>query len=68
MVFISVNTPTKTEGEGKGYAADLTNLESCAKHIAMISEKDKIIVEKSTVPVKTSENKGDFKQICKRWY
>ena len=55
MIFIAVNTPTKTEGEGKGYAADLTNLESCAKHIAMISEKDKIIVEKSTVPVKTSE-------------
>ena len=41
MIFIAVNTPTKTEGEGKGYAADLTNLESCAKHIAMISEKDK---------------------------
>ncbi len=55
MIFIAVNTPTKTEGEGKGYAADLTNLESCAKHIALISDKDKIIVEKSTVPVKTSE-------------
>ena len=32
MIFISVNTPTKTSGEGKGYAADLRYIESCAKH------------------------------------
>ena len=35
MIFISVNTPTKTEGEGKGYAADLKYIESCAKQIKL---------------------------------
>tara|TARA_B100002052_G_scaffold299170_1_gene335915 strand:- start:19394 stop:20770 length:1377 start_codon:yes stop_codon:yes gene_type:complete len=55
MIFISVNTPTKTSGEGKGYAADLRYIESCAKQIAKISKNNKIIVEKSTVPVRTSE-------------
>ena len=55
MIFISVNTPTKTSGEGKGYAADLKYIELCAKQIAEVSTSDKIIVEKSTVPVRTSE-------------
>tara|TARA_B100000900_G_scaffold84459_1_gene68345 strand:- start:2960 stop:4342 length:1383 start_codon:yes stop_codon:yes gene_type:complete len=55
MIFISVNTPTKTDGEGKGYAADLKYVESCAKQIAKVSKTKKIIVEKSTVPVRTSE-------------
>ena len=55
MIFISVNTPTKTSGEGKGYAADLKYIELCAKQIAEVSITDKIIVEKSTVPVRTSE-------------
>ena len=55
MIFISVNTPTKTDGEGKGYAADLKYVESCAKQIAKVSKTNKIIVEKSTVPVRTSE-------------
>jgi UDPglucose 6-dehydrogenase len=55
MIFISVNTPTKTSGEGKGYAADLKYIELCAKQIAEVSTTDKIIVEKSTVPVRTSE-------------
>ena len=55
MIFISVNTPTKIEGEGKGYAADLKYIEACAKQIAMVSKTNKIIVEKSTVPVRTSE-------------
>ena len=62
MIFISVNTPTKTEGEGKGYAADLKYIESCAKQIAKVAKSDKIIVEKSTVPVRTSER---IKQILK---
>ena len=44
MIFISVNTPTKTHGDGKGYAADLKYVEACAKQIAVISKKDKIIV------------------------
>ena len=55
MIFISVNTPTKTSGEGKGYAADLKYVEACAKQIAEVSKNNKIIVEKSTVPVRTSE-------------
>ena len=62
MIFISVNTPTKTEGEGKGYAADLKYIESCAKQIAKVSKSNKIIVEKSTVPVRTSEK---IKEILK---
>ncbi|MFL2593154.1 MAG: nucleotide sugar dehydrogenase, partial [Flavobacteriaceae bacterium] len=55
MIFISVNTPTKTSGEGKGYAADLKFVEACARQIAEVSKSNKIIVEKSTVPVRTSE-------------
>ncbi len=55
MIFMSVNTPTKTSGEGMGYAADLKYIEACAKQIAKVSKSDKIIVEKSTVPVRTSE-------------
>ena len=55
MIFISVNTPTKTYGEGKGYASDLTYVEKCSRQIAKISTSDKIIVEKSTLPVRTAE-------------
>ena len=62
MIFISVNTPTKISGEGKGYAADLKYVQACAKQIAEISKTDKIIVEKSTVPVRTSEK---IKQILR---
>tara|TARA_B100000508_G_scaffold141091_1_gene146337 strand:+ start:74073 stop:75473 length:1401 start_codon:yes stop_codon:yes gene_type:complete len=55
MIFISVNTPTKTYGEGKGMAADLKYIELCARQIARVAKDDKIIVEKSTLPVKTAE-------------
>ena len=55
MVFMAVNTPTKTEGEGKGMAADLKYIESCARTIAKVSKTDKIVVEKSTLPVRTAE-------------
>eukprot|EP00963_Diacronema_lutheri_P001101 scaffold68_cov340-Pavlova_lutheri.AAC.54 len=55
IVFVSVNTPTKVKGIGAGYAADLTYWESAARMIASCTFKDKIIVEKSTVPVKTAE-------------
>lgn len=55
MIFISVNTPTKTYGSGKGMAADLKYVELCARQIARICKSDKIIVEKSTLPVKTAE-------------
>ena len=55
IIFIAVNTPTKNYGEGKGMAADLTNIEKCAKLIAKSSSSDKIIVEKSTAPVGTGK-------------
>lgn len=54
MIFISVNTPTKTYGEGKGYAADLKYIEKCARQIGAIAQSNKIIVEKSTLPVRTA--------------
>jgi len=55
MIFIAVNTPTKTSGKGKGMAADLSNVISTAREIAKFSKNDKIIVEKSTLPVRTAE-------------
>ncbi|MDB4063080.1 nucleotide sugar dehydrogenase [Flavobacteriaceae bacterium] len=55
MIFMAVNTPTKTEGEGAGMAADLGYIESCAKTIAGVSKTSKIVVEKSTVPIRTAE-------------
>ena len=55
MIFMAVNTPTKTEGEGAGMKADLRNIEACAKDIAKYSKKDKIVIEKSTLPVRTAE-------------
>ncbi|MGE4348034.1 MAG: UDP-glucose 6-dehydrogenase [Flavobacteriaceae bacterium] len=54
MIFISVNTPTKTYGEGKGMAADLKYIELAARQIASLATSDKIIVEKSTLPVRTA--------------
>jgi UDPglucose 6-dehydrogenase len=54
IIFISVNTPTKTMGIGAGRAANVKNCELCARKIAEVSESDKIIVEKSTVPVRTA--------------
>ena len=55
MIFIAVNTPTKTSGKGKGMAADLSNVISSAKEIAKFSKSNKIVVEKSTLPVRTAE-------------
>ncbi|MEL1252621.1 UDP-glucose 6-dehydrogenase [Flavobacterium sp. DGU38] len=55
VVFISVNTPTKTYGKGKGMAADLKYIELCARQIAKVSKANKIVVEKSTLPVRTAE-------------
>ncbi len=55
MIFIAVNTPTKNYGEGKGMAADLKYVELCARRIASVAVSDKIVVEKSTLPVKTAE-------------
>lgn len=55
IIFVSVNTPTKTTGIGAGKAADLTYWEGAARMIASVSKSSKIVVEKSTVPVKTAE-------------
>lgn len=55
IIFMAVNTPTKTEGEGRGMAADLKYVEACAKKIAEVAKTDKIVVEKSTLPVRTAE-------------
>ena len=56
MCFISVNTPTKTFGIGAGRAANLEFVEKCARMIADNSDSDKVIVEKSTLPVRTAES------------
>lgn len=56
LIFISVNTPTKTFGNGKGRAADLKYVESAARLIAEIAQSNKIVVEKSTVPVRAAES------------
>ncbi len=70
MIFISVNTPTKTKGLGAGQASDLKWIESCARQIAKHASGHTIVIEKSTLPVKTAQTiksildaytlKGDF--------
>ena len=55
VVFIAVSTPTKDYGIGAGRAADLKYVESCARHIAEVVDSDTIVVEKSTVPVRTAD-------------
>lgn len=56
IIFISVNTPTKTYGVGAGRASDLTYVENCARKIGELARRAKIIVEKSTIPVRTAES------------
>ncbi|XP_071965786.1 UDP-glucose 6-dehydrogenase-like isoform X2 [Antedon mediterranea] len=56
IIFISVNTPTKTYGLGKGRAPDLKYIEAAARRIADVATGNKIVVEKSTVPVKAAES------------
>ena len=63
MIFMAVNTPTKTEGEGAGMAAYLRFVEACAKNIARVATTDKIVIEKSTLPVRTAEK---IKEILDR--
>ena len=55
IIFISVNTPTKTKGIGAGKASDLKWVEACARQVARFSEGNTIVVEKSTLPVRTAE-------------
>lgn len=54
IIFVSVNTPTKTFGAGAGMAADLQYWEKTARQILQYSESTKIVIEKSTLPVKTA--------------
>lgn len=56
IVFMSVNTPTKSYGVGAGKAADLRYIESCARRIAEVAVGETIVVEKSTLPVRTAES------------
>ena len=55
IIFVSVNTPTKSFGEGAGKAADLQYWELTARNIVKVAKTDKIIIEKSTLPVRTAE-------------
>merc|ERR1712241_1403341 len=55
IIFASVNTPTKVKGVGAGRAADLRYIESVGRTVAEHANRNKIIIEKSTVPVKTAE-------------
>eukprot|EP00184_Porphyridium_aerugineum_P007290 CAMPEP_0184706432 /NCGR_PEP_ID=MMETSP0313-20130426/36756_1 /TAXON_ID=2792 /ORGANISM="Porphyridium aerugineum, Strain SAG 1380-2" /LENGTH=450 /DNA_ID=CAMNT_0027167985 /DNA_START=120 /DNA_END=1472 /DNA_ORIENTATION=+ len=55
IIFVAVNTPTKKVGLGAGRAADLTYWELAARRIAAVAETPKIVVEKSTVPIRTAE-------------
>ena len=63
IVFISVNTPTKSSGLGAGYASDLKWVESSARTIASFAKGHTIVVEKSTVPVKTAELIKKYLQV-----
>ncbi len=60
MIFISVNTPTKTKGFGAGKASDLKWVEACARQVALYASNHTIVVEKSTLPVRTA---GVIKEI-----
>ncbi len=55
IIFVSVNTPTKTFGRGAGRAADLQYWEKTARQILEHADRNKIVVEKSTLPVRTAE-------------
>ena len=55
IIFVSVNTPTKTFGQGAGKAADLQYWEKTARQIVESSSSSKVVVEKSTLPVRTAE-------------
>ena len=56
IIFISVNTPTKTKGLGAGKASDLKWVEASARQVAKYAKNHTIVVEKSTLPVRTASN------------
>ena len=56
LIFVCVNTPTKTNGVGKGAAADIGYVEAATRNIARVALESKIVVEKSTVPCRTAQS------------
>lgn len=56
LIFVCVNTPTKSNGIGKGAAADIGYVEAAARNIAKVALQSKIVVEKSTVPCRTAQS------------
>ena len=73
MIFISVNTPTKEKGIGAGKASDLKWVEACARQVAEYAQGHTIVVEKSTLPVRTAETimsilKGSKNSTFKKKY
>ncbi len=67
MIFISVNTPTKLKGLGAGKASDLKWVEACARQVALYAKNHTIVVEKSTLPVRTAEVIQKILNAAKRW-
>ena len=65
MIFLSVNTPTKTKGIGAGKASDLKWVEASARQIAEFSSSHTIVVEKSTLPVRTAETIKNIREFAK---
>jgi UDPglucose 6-dehydrogenase len=63
IIFVSVNTPTKTFGEGAGKAADLQYWEKVAREILQESSSSKIVIEKSTLPVRTAQTMGNILNV-----
>lgn len=65
IIFISVNTPTKTYGREKGQVLDISMMEDCCRTISRYSKTSKVVVEKSTVPLKTSESLLEILYSCR---
>ncbi len=63
IIFVGVNTPTKTFGEGAGYASNLQYWEAAARTISEEANGDKIVVEKSTLPVRTADAMAHVLQV-----
>ena len=66
MIFISVNTPTKTKGIGAGRASDISWVEACTRQVAEYAVGETIVVEKSTIPVKTAEAIKSILMSCSK--
>jgi UDPglucose 6-dehydrogenase len=63
IVFLSVNTPTKSNGLGAGFATDISMFESAARSVALVAKPGAIIVEKSTVPCRTADMVYDIVSV-----